>query len=89
MSGRYNVCTSLAISNTSANGSSLTHPGIGEAEWAFKSTFNVHENILASSNVDLVFEGLDTYCTITLVRALLRLTGVHAPAKLNYRTVRK
>ncbi|KAF8812399.1 glycoside hydrolase family 2 protein [Phlegmacium glaucopus] len=39
---------------------------VGEAEWAFKTTFNVTEKELASQNVDLVFDGLDTFANVTL-----------------------
>ncbi|TFK75967.1 glycoside hydrolase family 2 protein [Pluteus cervinus] len=39
---------------------------VGEADWAFKSTFTVSEEELSSSNVDLVFDGLDTFATVTL-----------------------
>ncbi|TFK43576.1 glycoside hydrolase family 2 protein [Crucibulum laeve] len=39
---------------------------IGEAEWAFKTTFNVAEEELSAGNVDLVFEGLDTFATVLL-----------------------
>lgn len=42
-------------------------PGIGEAAWIFKTTFNVTEDELAAPNIDLVFEGLDTYAAVTLV----------------------
>ena len=46
----------------------LRFVGVGEAEWAFKTTFNVTEKELASQNVDLVFDGLDTFANISLVR---------------------
>jgi len=46
----------------------LRYIGVGEAEWAFKATFNVTEKELASQNVDLVFDGLDTFANVTLVR---------------------
>ncbi|KIK97998.1 glycoside hydrolase family 2 protein [Paxillus rubicundulus Ve08.2h10] len=39
---------------------------VGETEWAFKNTFTVTENDLVPTNADLVFEGLDTFATITL-----------------------
>ncbi|KAF5322547.1 hypothetical protein D9619_000300 [Psilocybe cf. subviscida] len=39
---------------------------VGEKEWAFKSTLDVTKEELAHSNVDLVFEGLDTFVTVTL-----------------------
>ncbi|KAL0950040.1 hypothetical protein HGRIS_010048 [Hohenbuehelia grisea] len=39
---------------------------VGEAKWAFKTTFQVAEQDLALQNADLVFEGLDTFANITL-----------------------
>ncbi|KAF9247262.1 glycoside hydrolase family 2 protein [Melanogaster broomeanus] len=39
---------------------------VGEAEWAFKNTFVVTETDLAATNADLVFDGLDTFATVTL-----------------------
>jgi beta-mannosidase len=39
---------------------------VGEAEWAFKTSFNVTEKELASQNVDLVFDGLDTFAKVEL-----------------------
>jgi hypothetical protein len=41
--------------------------GVGETEWAFKNTFEVTEEELAAQNVDLIFEGLDTFATAKLV----------------------
>lgn len=41
--------------------------GVGEKDWAFKTTFEVTEAELASPNVDLLFEGLDTFATVKLV----------------------
>ncbi|KAG8894478.1 hypothetical protein FRC01_012935, partial [Tulasnella sp. 417] len=40
--------------------------GLGEAVWAFKTTFDVTEKELAEPNVDLVFEGLDTNAIVEL-----------------------
>ena len=42
--------------------------GIGEADWEFKTTFDVAETELNAPNADLVFDGLDTFATVTLVR---------------------
>jgi hypothetical protein len=42
-------------------------PGIGETDWAFKTTFEVTESELQAPHADLVFEGLDTYATVELV----------------------
>ncbi|KII94824.1 glycoside hydrolase family 2 protein [Plicaturopsis crispa FD-325 SS-3] len=39
---------------------------IGEATWAFKTTFDASEAELAASNADLVFEGVDTFSVVTL-----------------------
>ncbi|TEB30224.1 beta-mannosidase [Coprinellus micaceus] len=39
---------------------------VGESEWAFKHTLEVSEKELGAPNVDLVFEGLDTFATVTL-----------------------
>ncbi|TFK55470.1 glycoside hydrolase family 2 protein [Heliocybe sulcata] len=39
---------------------------IGETEWAFKNTFNVKVSDLAAPNVDLVFEGVDTFASVKL-----------------------
>ncbi|KDQ64291.1 glycoside hydrolase family 2 protein [Jaapia argillacea MUCL 33604] len=39
---------------------------IGETEWVFKTTFSVKDTELAAPNVDLVFDGLDTFATVTL-----------------------
>ncbi|KAF8639454.1 hypothetical protein AX16_010309 [Volvariella volvacea WC 439] len=39
---------------------------VGESDWAFQSTFDVSEEVLASPHADLVFEGLDTFATVSL-----------------------
>ena len=41
--------------------------GIGEANWSFKTRFDVSEAELAKPNADLVFDGLDTFATVYLV----------------------
>ena len=41
--------------------------GVGEADWVFKRTFKLSEKQKAQPWIDLVFEGLDTFCTIRLV----------------------
>jgi beta-mannosidase len=47
--------------------------GVGEADWAFKTTFQVTEEQLKDDHADLVFEGLDTFCDITLVCPLAEI----------------
>ena len=39
---------------------------IGKTDWEYQTTFNVTPEILARENVDLVFEGLDTYANVFL-----------------------
>ncbi|TRM61585.1 glycoside hydrolase family 2 protein [Schizophyllum amplum] len=39
---------------------------IGESKWSFKTTFSVSKQDLSPSNVDLVFDGLDTYADVFL-----------------------
>ncbi|KAG8949951.1 hypothetical protein FRC00_007912, partial [Tulasnella sp. 408] len=39
---------------------------LGEAAWAFKTTFDVTQKELTEPNVDLVFEGLDTNAVVEL-----------------------
>lgn len=41
--------------------------GVGEADWAFKTTFKAAKEQLAEPHADLLFEGLDTFCDISLV----------------------
>ncbi|WWD22921.1 hypothetical protein CI109_107416 [Kwoniella shandongensis] len=39
---------------------------IQEGDWVFKTSFDIDEFQLKQDNVDLLFDGLDTYCTIVL-----------------------
>ncbi|KAF9058147.1 glycoside hydrolase family 2 protein [Panaeolus papilionaceus] len=39
---------------------------VGEAEWAFKTTFIASDEDVAARSVDLVFDGLDTFATVKL-----------------------
>jgi len=45
-----------------------TLTGVGEKEWVFKTTFTASDDDLNAPNADLVFDGLDTFATVTLVR---------------------
>lgn len=42
--------------------------GVGEKEWAFKTIFTVSGDEFEAPNADLVFDGLDTFAIVTLVR---------------------
>lgn len=37
---------------------------IGEKDWDYQTTFNVSDSLLKNENVNLVFEGLDTYADV-------------------------
>ena len=39
---------------------------IGEKDWIYQTTFDVPTQILGEENVELVFQGLDTYASVTL-----------------------
>jgi beta-mannosidase len=39
---------------------------IGKTDWEYQTTFDVAPEILARDNIDLVFEGLDTYANVFL-----------------------
>src|SRR4030095_4392738 len=39
---------------------------IGKTEWEYQTTFNITPEILRRANIDLVFEGLDTYANVFL-----------------------
>jgi hypothetical protein len=57
-------------------------PGVGEADWAFMTTFDCTEGILSGPNVDLVFDGLDTFAAVKLVSCLAsHMVGVFRVAK--------
>src|SRR5258705_5268883 len=44
---------------------------IGKTDWEYETTFSVTPGILARDNIDLVFEGLDTYANVFLNDASL------------------
>ena len=44
---------------------------IGKTDWEYQTTFNVTPEILARNNIELVFEGLDTYANVFLNGASL------------------
>jgi beta-mannosidase len=39
---------------------------VGKTDWEYETTFAVGADVLARRNVELVFEGLDTYASVTL-----------------------
>lgn len=61
----------LCLFNTRVSRSSISvRTGVGEAEWAFKTTFDVSKDELSGhKHFDLVFDGLDTFATVKLVCA--------------------
>lgn len=56
--------------------------GIGEADWAFKTILEVSEQELSAPNIDLVFDGLDTFSVVSLVSTnLLAREMICAPTR--------
>ena len=39
---------------------------IGKTDWQYQTTFNVTPQLFARENIELVFQGLDTYATVSL-----------------------
>ncbi|MDR3625708.1 MAG: hypothetical protein P4L45_02690 [Ignavibacteriaceae bacterium] len=39
---------------------------IGKTDWDYKTTFNVPDNLLENKNIELIFDGLDTYADVYL-----------------------
>lgn len=68
----YNVLPSGLEVCSSAK---LFFQGVGESDWAFRSTFEVTDAELACRNVDLVIDGLDTYAIAKLVCDLTFLSS--------------
>lgn len=46
--------------------------GIGESDWAFRTSFQVDQELLSAPAIELIFQGLDTFCKVELVRNILR-----------------
>lgn len=44
---------------------------IGKTDWEYKTTFDVNPDMLARENIQIVFEGLDTYANVSLNGASL------------------
>jgi beta-mannosidase len=44
---------------------------IGKTDWEYRTTFKVTSQLLARKNLELVFEGLDTYADVYLNEKLL------------------
>jgi beta-mannosidase len=51
---------------------------IGERDWIYKTQFKVDSNLLANNNINLVFEGLDTYAKVLLNgQTILHANNMH------------
>lgn len=48
---------------------------IEEQDWVYKTQFEITDNQLLSSDIELVFEGLDTYATLILNQVILAETN--------------
>lgn len=63
MNGMFNVASPIFPAFSKL----IEIEGIGESQWAFKTNFHVTKEDLTSPNIDLVFDGLDTFVTAFLV----------------------
>ena len=61
------MCVRSCIARETSRRHFLLEIGVGEADWVFKTTFSVTDAEHALPNIDLVFDGLDTYATVKLV----------------------
>ena len=52
--------------------------GIGESDWEFSTTFDVSDDEFDASKADLVFDGLDTFATVTLVRQIVECPAIYS-----------
>lgn len=48
---------------------------IGETNWEYEKTFDIDKNLLAFDNIDLIFEGLDTYAEVYINNSLIGQTN--------------
>jgi hypothetical protein len=64
--------------------------GIGEAQWAFRTVFEVTEKEMTAENLDIVFEGVDTFAKVELVSLSAKIDRCygfdHHIARLSERT---
>ena len=73
MSGKFSVshypvlALQTLLDRLITNPPYLAHTGVGEADWAFKTSFEIEEHVFSGKHADLVLEGLDTYAIVTLV----------------------
>ncbi len=44
---------------------------IGKVDWDYQSTFNVPDSVFSKKNIELIFEGLDTYADVYLNDSLI------------------
>lgn len=66
MSGTFSVSRTLQPPSFQVP-IALSTVGVGESSWSFKTEFDVSDNELQLENIDLVFEGLDTFASVKLV----------------------
>jgi beta-mannosidase len=63
---------------------------IGERDWIYKTLFNVDSLILTNSNINLIFEGLDTYADVFLNgENILRANNMHREWKIDCKDLLK
>ncbi|CUA77413.1 beta-mannosidase [Rhizoctonia solani] len=56
---------------------------VGEADWAFRTSIQLQPKDLSEPNADLVFDGLDTYCTVQLNgKVILEASNMFLPYRV-------
>ena len=63
---------------------------IGERDWIYKTQFAIDSNLLANKNINLVFEGLDTYANVMLNgQTILQVNNMHRRWELDCKELLK
>lgn len=61
---------------------------VGHVDWAYSTSFPSPEDLDSGSSVDLVFEGLDTFATVTLNgNVILKSDNMFLPQRVNVKEV--
>lgn len=56
---------------------------VGETDWLYRCVFDVSENVLSEPEIDLCFDGLDTFATVWLNdQLILTSTNMFIPARI-------
>ncbi len=63
---------------------------VGECDWVYRCAFPSPSDVIAVSHIDLVFEGLDTFATVTLNgKVILESDNMFLPYRLDVKELLK